>query len=168
MWKKGADEVTKMYQIEVKRYLVESQFNPSDGWSVTMHLDPMELANGGKHPRDKKSRAEICQKWLREKGVNLSKHDVYGPADLVATHKEHGTHIVEVEGDSSKQAEQSLYSAFGQISTVMGDFTSGISFGIAFPDLPKWQRQVMKIPSEVRSRLKLNVWLVSSQSARRF
>jgi hypothetical protein len=46
-----------MYQIEVKRYLVEHHFHPKDGWSVTVDLDAMEMGKGGKHPQGKRELA---------------------------------------------------------------------------------------------------------------
>ncbi len=45
-----------MYQVELKAALVEQQFSPSRGWSVTVDLDAMELAKGGQHPADKEQR----------------------------------------------------------------------------------------------------------------
>jgi hypothetical protein len=30
-----------MYQLEVKRYLIELMFNPSDGWKVIVDIDAM-------------------------------------------------------------------------------------------------------------------------------
>jgi hypothetical protein len=157
-----------MYQIEVKRHLVANAFNPADGWNVTVHLDQMELANGGQHAPEKRAIAVECKQWLAEHGVTLSAHDIYGPADLVAKHPTHGTHIIEVEGDSSRQREQSLYSAFGQVVTTMGNLPAGISFGIAFPDSPEWQRQAQKMPAEVCRRLNLLIWLVSASASRNF
>lgn len=133
-----------------------------------MHLDAMELANGGQHASDKQAIAAAYKQSFVEQGVMLNAHDIYGPADVVATHPAHGTHVIEVEGDSARQPEQSLYSAFGQVVTKMSSLPAGVSFGIAFPDAPKWQRQVQKIPAEVCCRLNLRIWLVSASASRNF
>ena len=55
-----------MYQLEVKRYLVEYQFRPADGWEVTVDVDAMERANGGRHPPDKQERARRAE--ARDRG----------------------------------------------------------------------------------------------------
>jgi len=157
-----------MYQIEVKRQLVADLFPPSAGWFVTVHLDSMELGNGGQHTDDKRAIAASCRQWLAQQGVKIGKHDIYGPADLVALHPEHGTIIVEVEGDSKRQREQALYSAFCQVVTTMGTLPSGVSYGVAFPDTPSWIRQVQKLPGEVCRRLNLHIWLASTSATREF
>ena len=43
--------VTPMYQLEVKRYLVEHQFPPTDGWEVTVDVDAMERARAARAPQ---------------------------------------------------------------------------------------------------------------------
>ena len=63
-----------MYQLEVKRYLVEHQFPPTDGWEVTIDLDAMERARGGQHPPDKPERARCTEDWLVTAGVIPIRH----------------------------------------------------------------------------------------------
>jgi hypothetical protein len=60
-----------MYQIEVKRHLIEYLFPPSEGWSVSVDLDPMERANGGHHDVGKREIAEDCEAWLVAAGVEI-------------------------------------------------------------------------------------------------
>ena len=56
-----------MYQLEVKQYLVELMFNPSDGWKVTVDIDAMELAKGLQQKDGKKQRVVDAEKKLNEK-----------------------------------------------------------------------------------------------------
>ncbi len=154
-----------MYQLEVKRYLTEYRFPPSNGWKVSVHLDPMERAEGGQHSPDKKSRVTDAEGWLVAAGVNIEIHPEFGPADLVATKPDAETVVVEVEGDSSRQKEQALYSALGQIVLQMrGD--DDIRFGLAVPDTSSWEQQLGKIPAYVREQLSLTLWLVNKAGVR--
>jgi len=123
-----------MYQLEVKRWLVAYRFPPRGGWKVTVDIDSMERGIAGQHPPDKKDIADECEKWLRQQGVEIVAHHLYGRADLVAE-KEGRTFVIEVEGDSSRQREQAMYSALGQIVLSMGESTQ-ISYGLAVPDSP--------------------------------
>src|SRR6266478_760144 len=122
-----------MYQIQVKRHLVEYLFLPSEGWTVTVHLDAMERGIGGQHPEGKREIAAECEEWLVSAGVILGRHPLYGLADLVAIHPTRGTFVLEVEGLSARQPEQAMYSALGQILTVMNRFDQSIVYGIALP-----------------------------------
>ena len=70
----------------------------------------------------------------RAQGVKLVAHPLYGRADLVATKEGVGTLVVEVEGDSSRQREQAMYSALGQVVLSMGDPSSEITYALAVPD----------------------------------
>ena len=154
-----------MYQLEVKRYLVEHRCPPADGWEVTVDVDAMELARGGKHPPDKSERARRAEAWLVREGVGIGAHPVFGRADVVATRPGAGTVVVEVEGDSKKQPEQALYSALGQ--AVLSMKTAGDThYGLAVPDSPVWERQLAKIPAHVRERLSLTLWLVGETGVR--
>jgi len=166
MAKKAPSNEAQMYQIEVKRHLVAHSFKPSDGWEVTVHLDPMEVANGGSHRPNKAAIARDCREWLKRKGVTESKHKEYGLADFVAVHPVHGTHVIEVEGDSSRQPSSAFYSAVSQVLTVMGDFPKRVSYGVAFPNTSRWERQAEKLSPEVRRRLNLSIWFVSGSVCR--
>ena len=126
-----------MYQLEVKRYLVEHQFPRSDGWEVTVDVDAMERAKGGRHLPDKQERARRAEAWLVSEGVRIGAHPEFGRADLVARKPGAATVVVEVEGDSSRQKEQALYSALGQAVLLM-KATGEIRYGIAVPDTPAW------------------------------
>ena len=92
-----------MYQLEVKRHLVEYQFPPADGWEVTVNVDAVEGGRGGQDPPDEPDRAGRTEAWLENQGVRISAHPEFGRADLVATKPRVGIVVVEVEGGSSKQ-----------------------------------------------------------------
>ena len=155
-----------MYQLEVKRWLVAYRFPLSDGWDVTVDIDSMERGAAGQHPPDKRSIAADCETWLREQGVKIVAHPLYGRADLVAKKEGFGTVVVEVEGDSSRQREQSMYSALGQIVLSMRDPSTEVNYGLAFPDHGSWESQLNKIPSRIRELLRLRLFLVSSGGVR--
>jgi hypothetical protein len=155
-----------MYQIEVKRQLVACKFLPSTGWSVTVDLDTMERGIGGQHPQGKRAIAEQCERWFEAQGVKLGVHPSYKRADLVAEHQGKGTFVVEVEGESSRQREQALYSALGQTLLAMTRFEEGLQYGVAVPDLPTWERQLLKVPIQVCQRLNLRLLLVSRNGVR--
>ena len=75
------------------------------------------------------------------------------------------TVVVEIEGDSSRQQEQALYSALGQavlLMTTDGD----IRYGLAVPDTPSWERQMAKIPADICDRLSLTLSLVGETGVR--
>lgn len=156
-----------MYQLEVKAALVAALFKPGEGWNVTVDIDAMEQARGGSHPTDKALRAKRAEKQLIDLGVTIGKHDLFGRADIVAEHPEEGTVVVEAEGDSSRQREQALYSALGQILVLMRRFNGSISYGIAVPDKEEWTKQLTKIPKVVADRLSLKLFAVSERGARR-
>ena len=155
----------QMYQLEVKRYLVEHQFPPTDGWEVTVDVDPMERAKGGRHPADKQERARRAEEWLVNAGARIGSHPVFGRADLVAAKPGAATVVVEVEGDSSRQQEQALYSALGQTVVLMREDTE-TRYGLAVPDTPSWARQMAKIPTCVCDRLSMTLWLVGTTGVR--
>jgi hypothetical protein len=155
-----------MYQLEVKRWLVAYRFPIADGWDVTVDIDAMERGNGGQHPPDKREIAYECESWLREQGAKIVVHELYGRADLVATKEAAGTFVVEVEGDSSRQKEQAMYSALGQAVLSMGDPSPNITYALAVPDSEVWDRQLRKVPSRVKDLLRLKLLLVSSRGVR--
>lgn len=155
-----------MYQLEVKRWLVFHKFPATGGWDVTMDIDAMERGERGQHPADKKAIAAECEAWLRYQGVRIVAHQLYGRADLVAAREDAVTFVVEVEGDSSRQREQAMYSALGQIVLSMSDPSPNISYGLAVPDSEQWERQLKKVPSRIRDLLRLNLWLVSEAGVR--
>jgi hypothetical protein len=155
-----------MYQLEVKRWLVFHKFPVADGWAVTMDIDSMERGEKGQHPPDKRQVAAACEAWLRAQGVRIVAHELYGRADLVAAKDAVGTFVVEVEGDSSRQKEQAMYSALGQVVLSMGDPSPQITYGLAVPDLEQWERQLRKVPARVRELLRLQLWLVSERGVR--
>jgi len=153
-----------MYQLEVKRWLVAYCFPIVDGWDVTVDIDAMERDEAGQHAPDKKAIAHDCETWLRDAGVQIVAHPLYGRADLVAKKESLGTFVVEVEGDSSRQKEQAMYSAIGQIVLSMKD--PNVTYGLAVPDSAKWEIQLNKIPHRIRDLLKLNLFLVSKSGVR--
>jgi hypothetical protein len=155
-----------VYQIEVKRQLVVHRFSPSDGWEVTVDLDPMEMGVGEQQPESKREIAGQCRDWLRQRGVRLGTHPTYNRADVVATHPDKGTHVFEVEGVSSRQPEQAVYSALGQVMLAMTRFADDTAYGVAVSDLPWYERQLRKVPVQGCRRLDLSLMLVSSDDVR--
>jgi len=98
--------------------------------------------------------------------VTLGAHPKFGRADVVAEHPTHGTVVVEVEGESSRQREQAMYSALGQLVLLMHDLEDSTSYAIAVPDSPDWERQLAKVPSAVAQKLRLRLYLVSESGTR--
>jgi Holliday junction resolvase-like predicted endonuclease len=155
-----------MYQLEVKRWLVAHKFPPSDGWSVTVDVDSMERGSHGTQPAGKKEIATECENWLRTQGVKIVAHPLFGRADLVAAKEGFGTFVVEVEGKSSRQKEQAMYSAIGQIVLSMKESRSDLHYAVATPDNSEWERQLLKVPEAVKQTLKLHLLLVSQEGVR--
>ena len=155
-----------MYQIEVKTILVERLFNPQDGWSVIVDLDAMEMARGGRHPEGKAEVAAKAKFQLEKLGVRIGADEEFGRADLVARHPTHGTFVVEVEGDTSRQKEQAMYSALGQALLMITGSSPDVRYAIALPDHPKWEHQASKIPAFVLEQLQLEVLLASEVGVR--
>ena len=154
-----------MYQLEVKRFLVEHKFRPADGWEVTVDVDSMERARGGSHPADKQERARCAEDWLVNEGVSIGADPEFGRVDLVARKPGTATTVAEIEGDSSRQKEQALYSALGQTVLLMKE--AGMTrYGIAVPDTAEWECQLAKIPRYVRMQLSLTLWLVGTAGVR--
>jgi hypothetical protein len=148
-----------MFQVEVKRWLVNYRFPPSAGWKVTVDIDAMERANGGKHTEGKAERAREAEVALIALGAEIGKHPRFGIADVVAEHQEHGLWLVEVEGQSSRQKEQAIYSALGQLVLQM----KGEPFhcAVAVPHEPSWEKQLAKVPGHARQLLGPSLILVS-------
>ena len=157
-----------MYQIEVKRWLIEYLLRARDGWVVTVDIDAMEKGKGGQHPPGKSEVADQQLKWMEEHGVTIGPHPVHGRTDVVAEHVLHGTNLIEVEGDTTKQKEQSIYSALGQVILMMGDQDNDITFGLAVPDDDSWESQLSKIPRRICELLNLKLWLVSEGGVREY
>jgi hypothetical protein len=156
-----------MYQLEVKRWLVYHKFPVANGLDVTVDIDPMERGERGQHPPDKRAIAAECEAWLRSQGVNIVADPLYGRADLVAKRDGWGTFVVEVEGYSSRQKEQAMYSALGQVVLSMGDASPEIRYGLAVPDSRQWEYQLEKMPTRVKDLLRLQLILVSESGTRR-
>jgi hypothetical protein len=155
-----------MYQLQVKRWLVFHKFPVADGWDVTIDIDSMERGEKGQHPPDKRQIAAECETWLRTQGVKIVAHPFYKRADLVAAKEGVGTLVVEIEGDSSRQKEQAMYSALGQVVLSMGDPSTQITYALAVPDSEQWERQLQKVPNRIRELLRLQLWLVSETGVR--
>jgi hypothetical protein len=153
----------EMYQLEVKWFLIEKMFSPSNGWDVIVDIDPMELAKGPQQRSGKRERAAKAEEALKRIGVKIGAHPIYGRADVVASHPEYGTFIIEVEGKSSRQREQAVYSALGQSLLMMKDNSASITYGVALPGLPEWKQQIVKIPHRIKEMLRLKCFLVSEK-----
>ena len=150
-----------MYQLEVKLALVRLSFPPASGWRVHVDVDSMERAKGGQHKPDKGERAAAAAAELVRIGAQLSPDPRFGRVDVVAEHDEHGLRLLEVEGESSRQPEQAMYSALGQLLLSMKLEGRQIRYGLAVPDTPSWVRQLRKIPPEVTKRLLVDLYLVA-------
>ena len=148
-----------MYQLEVKRYLIEFMFNPSDGWKVIVDIDAMERAKGSQQKDGKKQRVLDAEKRLNELGVVIGVHPKYGRADVVASHPQKGTFLIEVEGKSSKQKEQAIYSALGQIVLLMNEDNNEVFFGLAAPDQPELGTAIKESAEEGKRALVAEVHL---------
>ena len=153
-----------MYQLEVKQWLVAYRFSPSEGWRVRVDIDAMERAKGGQHKPGKAERARVAEAALLSMGANIGAHPEFGRADIVAEHPKHGLFVVEVEGNSSRQKEQAVYSALGQLVLQMQGIKHG--FVLAVPDEAPWEKQLAKIPQHARATLGLTCVLVSEQGVR--
>ena len=153
-----------MYQLEVKQWLVAHRFPPSEGWLVCVDIDAMERAKGGQHKPGKAERARVAEDALLSMGVTIGAHPKFGRADIVAEHSKKGLFVVEVEGNSSWQKEQAVYSALGQLVLQMQGIQHG--FALAVPDEPSWEMQLLKIPQHARRTLGLTCLLVSEQGVR--
>lgn len=154
----------ELYQLEVKLALVRLSFPPAGGWKVHVAVDPMELGKGPQHKPDKAERAAIALSGLRDLGAQIDPHPLFGPVDVVADHQEHGLRLIEVEGQSSRQQEQALYSALGQIVLSMKFEAKHVRFGLAVPSTPQWIRQARKIPTNITKLLTLDLYLVDGNS----
>lgn len=75
-----------MYQIEVKRYLIEKRFPPGEGWTITVDVDAMEKGKGNQNPQKKRDIAMRQLEWMEKEGVTIAPHPVYGRVDIVAEH----------------------------------------------------------------------------------
>ena len=154
-----------MYQIEVKRFLVEHTFPTANGWNVTIDVDAMEMGLGNQNPQEKRDAAAVCDAWLRANNVTIGAHAVHGRIDLAAERR--GQHfLIEVEGDSSRQKEQAFYSAIGQTLLLMTAEPNHTTYGVAVPDSPQWQYQIDKLPAYVRGLLRMNLYLVRPDGVR--
>ncbi|MEX2204598.1 MAG: hypothetical protein WEF50_00035 [Myxococcota bacterium] len=153
-----------IYQVEVKLCLAKLAFPPAAGWRVNVHLDPMELARGGQHAAGKRERAAAAAEALAALGATIGQHDQYGRVDLVADHVDHGRHFIEVEGNSSRQRDQALYSCLGQLLLTMMMWAPPVHYGIAVPHTPGWHQQLSRIPRVVRERLSIDLYLVGIDS----
>ncbi len=153
-----------MYQLEVKRWLVAYRFPPTEGWRVHVDIDAMERAKGGQHKPGKAERARTAESALLSMGATIGAHPEFGRADIVAEHPTNGLFVIEVEGNSSRQKEQAVYSALGQLVLQM----QGIKhrFVIAIPDETSWEKQLLKIPKHARVKLGLSCVLVSELGVR--
>lgn len=159
-----ADEPESLFQLEVKLALVKTFFAPGAGWKVSVHVDPMERAQGGKHPAVKAHRAAMAEAELRDLGARIGAHDRYGKVDVVAEGPKRELRLIEVEGDSTKQAEQSVYSCIGQLVVAMELFGPSVRYGIAVPYSARWLAQLAKVPSAVRERLSLDFYVLREGS----
>jgi len=156
-----------MYQLEVKYHLINNLFNPKDGWDVLIDIDAMERGKGNQQKPDKIQLVTLAEERIREMGVRIGKDPLFGRIDILAQHKEFGIFLIEVEGKSTKQKDQGLYSTLGQLIKLMTEQRKGYRYGIAFPDEPKWEIQLTKVPLFVREQLNIDCFLVSENGVRK-
>ena len=154
-----------LYELEVKRYLVENLFLPADGWEVNIDVDAMEKDLRGEHSRDKKERARHAMDWLKEAGVRFAAHPDFRRADLVATRPSGQTVVLEVKGQRAGQEGTAVQEAFGQLAQRMrGDRNA--RYGIAVPATSSWEYQLRKFPPDVCDRLSVSLYLVCEARVR--
>jgi hypothetical protein len=153
-----------LYQLEIKLGLARFVFPPNQGWRLSIHVDPMEIGKGPQQKRGKTGRARRALKQLREMGVTIGTHKLFGRVDLVAEHHHEPVHLVEVEGESRRQRDQALYSSLGQVLLSMKSWSSSFAYGIAVPDTRQWVQQLQRIPTEVTERLRLWRYLVQANA----
>lgn len=154
-----------MYQLEVKYNLVRYQFPPSEGWKVTVDIDAMERAKGTQQKADKKEKVEKAELSLIKLGAKIGSHKMYGRVDVYAWHPTKGTYLIEVEGQSSKQKEQAMYSAIGQTILMMTSDNNN-TYAVAVPDTTEWEKRILKIPKRVKTLLTLKCFMVSKDGVR--
>ena len=154
-----------MYQLEVKYNLVRHQFPPSEGWEVTVDIDAMERAKGPQHKADKKQKVAKAESSLIKLGATIGSHAIHGRVDVSASHPIKGNYLIEVEGKSSKQKEQAMYSAIGQ-TVLMMETNNNNKYALAVPDTPEWEKQIKKIPERVKRLLSLKCFMVSTDGVR--
>jgi len=157
-----------MYQVLVKRILAERQFSSTQGWQVTVHLDPMEVCRGGVHPEGKIEVAQICLDWFRENNVRAEIDGDFGKADFVARHPTQGTFVIEVEGTSSRIISQAFYSALGQTLVRKNRDLPQAKYGLAFPDTTRWRTFLNSLPPRLFRNVDLKVFLVSDSGVDTF
>ncbi len=155
-----------MYQLEVKYNLICHQFPPSEGWEITVDIDAMERAKGSQHKPDKKEKVKKAESLLVQLGVTIGSHKLHGRVDVSASHPNKGNYLIEVEGESSKQKEQAMYSAIGQSILMMDSPNNENIYAIAVPDTAEWERQIAKIPNRVKTLLNLKCFMVSHGGVR--
>ena len=155
-----------MYQLEVKYNLIRHRFPPSEGWEVTVDIDAMERAKGPQHKADKKEKVTKAESSLIQLGAIIGSHKVHGRVDVSASHPSKGNCLIEVEGQSSKQKEQAMYSAIGQTILMMNRHSKKYTYAIAVPDTTEWERQILKIPERVKTLLSLKCFMVSQDGVR--
>lgn len=155
-----------MYQLEVKYNLIKNMFNPNHGWDVIVDIDSMERGKGSQNKPEKIERVKISEEKLIQLGVKINNKTPYGRVDILALHPVHGIHLIEVEGKSSKQKEQALYSALGQIILLINEKTKDLNYGIAVPDNTNWETQLRKLPNYIKEKLNIKCYLVSDEEVR--
>lgn len=155
-----------MYQLVVKYHIVKFFLESDNGWEFYMHIDPMERAQGTQHKPDKKDLVLAAEKKLKELGVRFTNKPKFEKVDIYAEHPKFGKFLIEVEGKSSKQKEQALYSALGQLVLKMNGNTDINHYCLAFPDTKEWEITALKIPKYIKEFLKLKIFLVSESKLR--
>jgi len=155
----------RLYQLEVKLGLVKFVFQQTARWRVTIHVDPMEMGRGGRHPPGKVERANEALRQLRALGVTIGTHKLFGKVDVVAEHEDGALRLVEVEGESGRQRDQALYSSLGQLLLSMKMWGDDVAYGIAVPDTRDWVKQLRKIPDELTERIRLWRYLLRPNAA---
>lgn len=131
-----------------------------------VHLDPMEM---GKGPQQSKNYKKInvsrdCIAWFKKESILIDKATGSGKIDLVAKKTDGHIYYIEVEGDSSKQTEQAVYSALGQLIFKMKQFDKKVTYAIAAPNSDTWKANLIKIPIEVCAKLNITRYLVAQNA----
>lgn len=147
-----------MYKLEIKAVLISAKFLPANGWDVCVNIDGSE--RGLRDPK-KLARVEPAERIIRSAKVRVGRHSVFGAKDIVAEHPQLGTVVLKAIGISSRQPEQELYSALGQLILSMDQQNGTVTYVVAAPDESEWVEWMMRVPRPLRQALHLELWAVS-------
>ncbi len=136
------------------------RLRPADGWAVVVNFDVQERGKGNRPSLEKQATYAAVQDALLSDGATIGRDRDYATADLVARHaRKRELWIVEVEGHSTGQPGDKVYSAVGQLLTRMRA-GSGAKYGLAVH--AELRTTALKIPTQVRKLLDITIFVVAA------